>query len=378
MNDKASVSKELNAKHAKKIGNVQIVVEGPRGGRASTLGYSSACNVQESIGVLGYTSQSYLSCFLLVIGKVDNFGHMAAERQVAFMQRVGNEKSNNYWEAELPASVDRSDIGKFIRTKYQDKKWASRYAPQPALSNMTGETSEVGGKDIPRRARKYSLEEDGFSEQPPPVPITTRSRGVSLDMMDEMLNLPPINGLTGAPSVKHKEDTKDLFSLLYASEAKQDRTIVPPSRWATFECDSLAAGTKKQVRAPKESKAPSKQGKASTKQESQSTAETSNGRNLQRGSQGNSTKTTAPQSQASQNEGPVPNSDAEEEAEAYAKRLVEYDWNSAARTTVMDDQSYYCEIEGNSWLSKEICSVLFVRTFHFARLGFYDDTDLCL
>ncbi|MCE2055928.1 ADP-ribosylation factor GTPase-activating protein, partial [Datura stramonium] len=277
--------------------------------------------------------------------------------QVAFMQRVGNEKSNNYWEAELPASVDRSDIGKFIRTKYQDKKWASRYAPQPALSNMTGETSEVGGKDIPRRARKYSLEEDGFSEQPPPVPITTRSRGVSLDMMDEMLNLPPINGLTGAPSVKHKEDTKDLFSLLYASEAKQDRTIVPPSRWATFEYynyhleeldyynhlfeedfsiiytfalniigqeagksvtdeylrqrghsdlyhttqgtsasklqayvkllsgDSLAAGTKKQVRAPKESKAPSKQ-------ESQSTAETSNGRNLQRGSQGNSTKTT--------------------------------------------------------------------------------------
>ncbi|XP_030937162.1 activating signal cointegrator 1 [Quercus lobata] len=46
-------------------------------------------------------------------------------------------------------------------------------------------------------------------------------------------------------------------------------------------------------------------------------------------------------------------SDAEATAEAYAKRLVEYDRNSAARTTVIDDQSDYYEIEGNSWLSKE-------------------------
>ncbi|PON93617.1 Zinc finger, C2HC5-type [Trema orientale] len=46
-------------------------------------------------------------------------------------------------------------------------------------------------------------------------------------------------------------------------------------------------------------------------------------------------------------------SDAEAAAEAYAKRLVEYDRNSAARTTVIDDQSDYYEIEGNSWLSME-------------------------
>ncbi|XP_059290631.1 uncharacterized protein LOC132044155 [Lycium ferocissimum] len=200
------------------------------------------------------------------------------------------------------------------------------------------------------------------------------------------------------------------------SASKLQAYVKPPSG------DSLTAGTKKQVRAPKESKSLSKQ-------ESQSTAETSNGRNGQRGSQGNSTKTTVPQPQASQrnsrkkksdkvislaeaakgsiifqqgkpcscqarrhrlisnclscgkivceqegegpcnfcgalvlkegssyaglDEGPVPISDAEEVAEAYAKRLVEYDRNSAARTTVIDDQSDYYEIEGNSWLSKE-------------------------
>lgn len=49
----------------------------------------------------------------------------------------------------------------------------------------------------------------------------------------------------------------------------------------------------------------------------------------------------------------TPVSDAEAAAEAYAKRLVEYDRNSAARTTVIDDQSDYYEIEGNSWLSNE-------------------------
>ncbi|KAI3877847.1 hypothetical protein MKW92_047092 [Papaver armeniacum] len=49
----------------------------------------------------------------------------------------------------------------------------------------------------------------------------------------------------------------------------------------------------------------------------------------------------------------IPLSDAEATAEAFAKRLVDYDRNSAARTTVIDDQSDYYEIEGNSWLSKE-------------------------
>lgn len=51
--------------------------------------------------------------------------------------------------------------------------------------------------------------------------------------------------------------------------------------------------------------------------------------------------------------------DAEAAAEAYAKRLVEYDRNAAARTTVIDDQSDYYEMEGNSWLSNEV-HILFI------------------
>lgn len=50
--------------------------------------------------------------------------------------------------------------------------------------------------------------------------------------------------------------------------------------------------------------------------------------------------------------------EAEATAEAFAKRLVEYDRNSAARTTVIDDQSDYYEIEGSTWLSIEVRNIL--------------------
>lgn len=54
-------------------------------------------------------------------------------------------------------------------------------------------------------------------------------------------------------------------------------------------------------------------------------------------------------------EGLMATTDAEAAAEAYAKRLVEYDRDSAARTKVIDDQSDYYEMESNTWLSNEVC-----------------------
>lgn len=49
----------------------------------------------------------------------------------------------------------------------------------------------------------------------------------------------------------------------------------------------------------------------------------------------------------------APLTEAEAAANAYTKRLVEFDRNSAARTSVIDDQSDYYD-EGNSWLSMEV------------------------
>lgn len=41
-------------------------------------------------------------------------------------------------------------------------------------------------------------------------------------------------------------------------------------------------------------------------------------------------------------------------AVAFKDRLVEYDRNSAKRTTVIDDQSDYFEIDANAWLTDEV------------------------
>eukprot|EP01018_Ginkgo_biloba_P038501 Gb_33235 [translate_table: standard] len=48
-----------------------------------------------------------------------------------------------------------------------------------------------------------------------------------------------------------------------------------------------------------------------------------------------------------------PLSEAEAVAEAFKNRLVDYDRNAAERTIVIDDQSDYYEIEGNTWISEE-------------------------
>ncbi|KAK8607913.1 hypothetical protein V6N13_023358 [Hibiscus sabdariffa] len=43
--------------------------------------------------------------------------------QVSFIQSMGNEKSNAYWEAELPPKYGRVGIENFIRAKYVEKRW---------------------------------------------------------------------------------------------------------------------------------------------------------------------------------------------------------------------------------------------------------------
>ncbi|RVX08586.1 putative ADP-ribosylation factor GTPase-activating protein AGD5 [Vitis vinifera] len=80
--------------------------------------------------------------------------------QVAFIQSMGNEKSNSYWEAELPPNYDRVGIENFIRAKYEEKRWvprdgkaishsresqqkASAYRPRPGGSGAHRYTNNV-------------------------------------------------------------------------------------------------------------------------------------------------------------------------------------------------------------------------------------------
>ncbi|CAA3006909.1 probable ADP-ribosylation factor GTPase-activating AGD5 isoform X1 [Olea europaea subsp. europaea] len=89
MNEKANVSKELNAKHKK-------ILEG-----LLKLPENRECADCKSKYVRSATLDTWLP------------------EQVAFIQSMGNEKSNSYWEAELPPNYDRVGIENFIRAKYE-------------------------------------------------------------------------------------------------------------------------------------------------------------------------------------------------------------------------------------------------------------------
>ncbi|KAK6932492.1 Arf GTPase activating protein [Dillenia turbinata] len=125
MNGKASVTKELNAKHIKILDGLLKLPEnrecadckskGPRWASVN-LGIficMQCSGVHRSLGVhISKVRSATLDTWL--------------PEQIAFIQSMGNEKSNSYWEAELPPNYDRVGIENFIRAKYVDKRWVSR------------------------------------------------------------------------------------------------------------------------------------------------------------------------------------------------------------------------------------------------------------
>nr|GMD54881.1 probable ADP-ribosylation factor GTPase-activating protein AGD5 [Ipomoea batatas] len=63
--------------------------------------------------------------------------------QVAFIQSMGNEKSNSFWEAELPPNYDRVGIENFIRAKYEEKRWVPKDGKPASVSSVREERAPL-------------------------------------------------------------------------------------------------------------------------------------------------------------------------------------------------------------------------------------------
>lgn len=154
MNEKASVSKELNARHKKILEGLLKLQEnrecadckskGPRWASVN-LGIficMQCSGIHRSLGVhISKVRSATLDTWL--------------PEQVAFIQTMGNEKSNGYWEADLPPNYDRVGIENFIRAKYEDKRWIPRNTtsrtPSKVVEEKTYEPRQKSGDRIGHR-----------------------------------------------------------------------------------------------------------------------------------------------------------------------------------------------------------------------------------
>ncbi|XP_020571884.1 probable ADP-ribosylation factor GTPase-activating protein AGD5 isoform X2 [Phalaenopsis equestris] len=178
MNGKASVTKELNAKHKKILEGLLKLPEnrecadckakGPRWASVN-LGIficMQCSGVHRSLGVhISKVRSATLDTWL--------------PEQVAFIQSMGNEKSNSYWEAELPPNYDRVGIENFIRAKYDDKRWIPKNGAFISSKAPEERTYESMEKSVGRGEHRNSNSLGSMEEFKKVSPQTIRKNAVA-------------------------------------------------------------------------------------------------------------------------------------------------------------------------------------------------------
>ncbi|KAG6500966.1 hypothetical protein ZIOFF_040829 [Zingiber officinale] len=263
MNEKATVSKELNEKHRKILEGLLKLSEnkecadckskGPRWASVN-LGIflcMQCSGIHRSLGVhISKVRSAALDTWL--------------PEQVAFIQTMGNQKANSYWESELPPNYDRVGIENFIRAKYQnlssflysfilvlyeEKRWVPRdkrfTTPSKQQEAKTGHADEHENSSNHKASEKKDnppIKKDNLvvPKLPSPVSYTLNAETGTAQVYPPEVALAVVNAITTPPpKVNSTSDLLDMLSLDCPNEIGEELSPVDDNSWANFQSAEL-------------------------------------------------------------------------------------------------------------------------------------------
>ncbi|KAK2972650.1 hypothetical protein RJ640_023893, partial [Escallonia rubra] len=184
--------------------------------------------------------------------------------QVAFIQSMGNEKANSYWEAELPPYYDRVGIENFIRAKYEDKRWVAKdgkakspsrvQEEKPSVQWQTpGDRSGHGYTSDERKNFQVPATKDSIPATRISIPVPPRgpesvipaqkTHQKSEPAMPPAEPVKQVAEVVSPPKVDFATDLFNMLSMDGPTENGSGETSADDNAWAAAEKDSAAEKT---------------------------------------------------------------------------------------------------------------------------------------